>query len=475
MTVHGNFIAGEAAATTNATPNINPSDTRDVIGEFAQASADDVARASEAAREAFVKWSRTTPQQRADILFTVSDELFRRREELGEQLAREEGKTRAEGIGEVSRAAFVFRFFAGEVVRLGGERLPSVRPSIDVEITRHPVGVIGLITPWNFPIAIVAWKMAPALAFGNVTREGDIASGSASAWSLVDIVQRAGVTPGAVNLVMGEGRIVGEAVIEGVDAVSFTGSVKTGRSIVQSAARRMIPVQAEMGGKNPLVVLDDADLDTAVLCALDGSFFQTGQRCTASSRLIVTDGIHDRFVEALAQRLEALRIGHALNPDTQVGPAVSERQLEQDLRYADIGVQEGARKRVAGARLNRDTPGFYISPTLFVDTANEMRINREEIFGPVASVIRVKDYDEALATANDTEFGLSAGIVTTSHKYARDFQHNSESGLSMVNLATAGLDYHVPFGGRKSSSYGPREQGTYAADFYTVVKTTYVG
>jgi aldehyde dehydrogenase (NAD+) len=236
----------------------------------------------------------------------------------------------------------------------------------------------------------------------------------------------------------------------------------------------MIRLQCEMGGKNPLVVLDDADLDTAVSCAVDGAFFQTGQRCTASSRLIVTEGIHDRFVEAVVDRLKKLVIDNSLKPGTTVGPAVDQRQLDKDLRYLDIGRHEGAKVKLEGNALKRDTPGYYIAPTLFVDTTNQMQINREEIFGPIAAVIRVKDYDEALAVANDTVYGLSAGICSTSRKYVRHFQANAQSGLVMVNLPTAGLDYHVPFGGTKASSYGPREQGRYAEEFYTIVKTAYV-
>jgi aldehyde dehydrogenase (NAD+) len=236
----------------------------------------------------------------------------------------------------------------------------------------------------------------------------------------------------------------------------------------------MIPVQCEMGGKNPLLVLDDADLDTAVSCAVDGAFFQTGQRCTASSRLIVTEGIHDRFLHAVEERLRGLVVGHAQKPGTNVGPAVDDRQLEKDLRYIELGRKEGATVRIEGHPLERETPGYYLSPTLFADTTNDLRINREEIFGPVAAVIRVRDYDEGLALANDTEYGLSAGICTTSHKHARHFQAHAESGLVMVNLPTAGLDYHVPFGGTKASSYGPREQGSYAKDFYSVVKTSYI-
>lgn len=474
MAVQGHLIAGEWVGGSSAMDNVNPSDTNDIIGQFSLGTATDVKNAIAAARAAAPAWARTTTQARSDILFKVSSELLDRREELGELLAREEGKTRTEGIGEVTRAAQVFRFFAGETVRFGGEKVPSVRPGIDVEITREPVGVIGIITPWNFPIAIPAWKIAPALAYGNTVVFKPAELTPASGRVLVDIIQRAGTPAGVVNLVMGTGLVVGQAIIDGVDAVTFTGSVATGRKVVQAAASRMIRVQCEMGGKNPLVVLDDADFETAVACAVDGSFFQTGQRCTASSRLIVTEGIHDRFVAAVAERLDKIVIDHSLKPTTQVGPVVDQRQLDQDLKYIDIGEQEGAKKLVSGQRLNRETPGFYLSPTLFTETTNAMRINREEIFGPVASVIRVKNYDEALHVANDTDFGLSAGIITTSQKHARHFQANVQSGLTMVNLATAGLDYHVPFGGRKGSSFGPREQGRYAAEFYTIVKTSYV-
>lgn len=473
MTIFKNLVAGEWIEGVDAKRNINPSDTNDVIGEFASASRAQVDQAVAAARKAGPAWVSTAPQVKADILFKVSVELLDRREELGTLLAREEGKTKTEGMGEVGRAAQVFRFFAGEVVRLGGERLPSVRPAIDITVRREPVGVVGIITPWNFPIAIPSWKIAPALAFGNtvVFKPADLTP--AMGWALSDILHRSGLPAGVFNLVMGPGSVVGQAMVEGVDAVTFTGSVATGRKIVQGAAARMIRAQAEMGGKNPLVVLEDADLDVAIDCAVDGSFFQTGQRCTASSRLIVQEGIHDRFVAGVADRLKKLKIGHALQPDTQVGPVVEARQLEQDVSYIELGQRESANAVVSGQRLNRDTPGFYLSPTLFTETSNTMRINREEIFGPVAAVIRVKTYDEALSVANDTDFGLSAGIVTRSHKFARHFEANAQAGLTMVNLPTAGLDYHVPFGGRKASSYGPREQGSYAAEFYTIVKTSY--
>lgn len=453
--------------------DVNPSDTNDIVGEYAGASVADAAQALAAARTAFPAWAHSTAQVRADVLSRAGIELLARREEIGELLAREEGKTRAEGIGEVMRAGQIVQFFAGEALRLAGEKLPAVRAGVDIDVTREPIGVVGIITPWNFPIAIAAWKIAPALAFGNAVVFKPAELTPATAWTFIDILHRAGVPAGALNLLMGEGSVLGPAIIAGVDALSFTGSVTTGRDIAARAAARMVKLQLEMGGKNPLVVLDDADLDTAVDCAVKGAFFQTGQRCTASSRLIVADNIHDRFVGAVQTQMTKLKIGHALEAGTDIGPVVDQRQLDTDLRYLDIGRSEGARL-TGGEVLERGTPGFYLAPALFTDTHNRMKVNREEIFGPVATVIRVRDYDEALAVANDTDFGLTAGICTTSLKYARHFQAHAQAGLVMINLPTAGLDYHVPFGGRKASSHGPREQGRYAAEFYTTVKTTYI-
>jgi aldehyde dehydrogenase (NAD+) len=338
------------------------------------------------------------------------------------------------------------------------------------------VGVVGLITPWNFPIAIPAWKTAPALAYGNcvVFKPAELVPGSA--WALAEIISRAGVPEGVFNLVMGKGSVVGETFIRSPDvaAISFTGSVDVGRRIAAACGEGMKKFQLEMGGKNPLVVLDDADLKTAVSCAVQGAFYQTGQRCTASSRLIVTEGVHDRFVDAVVGEINQLVVDDALKPGTQIGPVVDQRQLDQDLRYIDIAKDEEAKLAWGGERLNRESPGFYLQPALFTETRNDMRINREEVFGPVATVIRARDYEEALAIANDTPFGLVSGICTTSLKHAQHFRQNTETGMAMVNLPTAGVDYHVPFGGRKGSSYGSREQGRYAVEFYTNVKTSYV-
>ena len=473
---HSNYINGQWVPGATWSKNINPSDVSDVVGEYAQADAAQTEQAIAAARAAAPAWANFNVQARADLLEKVGSEMIARKDELGTLLSREEGKTLPEGVGEVVRAGNVFKFFAGEVLRRVGELVPSVRPGIDVEVTREPLGVVGIISPWNFPTAIPAWKIAPALAYGNtvVFKPADLVPGSS--WAIAEILARAGIPAGAFNLVMGRGSVVGEALVNDprVDGISFTGSVDTGRKIAQKAVARMAKFQLEMGGKNPLVVLDDADLKTAVESAVNGAFFSTGQRCTASSRLVVTKGIHNKFVEALTERLKGLVVDNALKPGTHMGPVVDKSQLNQDLFYIEEGKKEGAKLAYGGNLLKREKEGFYLEPALFTETSNSMRINREEIFGPVATVLAAKDYDEALALANDTPFGLSAGIVTSSLKYAAHFRRNSQAGMVMVNLPTAGVDYHVPFGGRKGSSYGPREQGRYAVEFFTTVKTAYV-
>ena len=473
MDVLENLIGGAWVGGIEAAQNVNPSNTEDVIGEYARGDAASVDAAVEAAQAALPGWAFASPQVRHDLLDKVGADLMARREDLGRLLSREEGKTLAEGIGEATRAAQIFKFFAGEALRLGGEAIASVRPGIEVMIEREPMGVVGLITPWNFPIAIPAWKIAPALAFGNtvVLKPADLTP--ACAWEIAKSLEEAGCPDGVFNLVMGRGSTVGERMVEhpGIDAISFTGSVPVGRGIAVGCATTGKKVQMEMGGKNPMVVLDDADLEVAVSVSANGAFFSTGQRCTASSRLIVTAGIHDTFVEKLTAAAAELKVGDALDPETQIGPVVDQSQLDQNLSYVALAKEEGC--DVAGGE-RADGPGFFQRPAVFANATNEMRSSREEIFGPCASVIKVADYDEALATANDTEFGLSSGICTTSLKHASHYRRHAQSGMVMVNLPTAGVDYHVPFGGRKGSSYGPREQGSYAREFYTAIKTSYI-
>jgi aldehyde dehydrogenase (NAD+) len=470
------LINGEPVAGGADGESLNPSNLDDVVARYPKGGAREVDEAVKAARTAFPAWSQASPEVRSDVLDKAGALIMSRAKELGTLLSREEGKTLAEGTGEVMRAARILKYFAGEALRRHGQTLDSTRPSIDVETHREAIGVFGLITPWNFPIAIPAWKSAPALAFGNTVVLKPATPTPAIAHALGQILIEAGAPPGVFNLVIGEGG-VGRSIVShpDVDGISFTGSQEVGASVAEAAVKRQARVQLEMGGKNPLVVLDDADLERAVACAIDGAFYATGQRCTASSRIIVTEGIHDHFVEALAERARALRVGDALDPETQIGPAVSDQQLEQNLRYVDIAKGEGGKVLTGGEPLSLAKRGYYMAPTVIADTAPDQRINCEEVFGPVASTVRVRDYEEALEVANRGQFGLSAGIVTNSLKHARDFRRRIRAGMVMVNLPTAGVDYHVPFGGTRKSSYGAREQGFAAVEFYTQTKTVYIG
>ena len=468
------YIGGERVLADAPGLSLNPSNTDDVVARVPAGGQAEVDAAVQAARGAFPAWAEASPEVRSDLLDRVGSLILERRETLGRLLSREEGKTLPEGIGEVTRAGRIFKFFAGEALRRHGQNLDSVRPGVEIQTYRQAVGVFGLITPWNFPIAIPAWKAAPALAFGNTVVIKPAGPTPATAAAMAEIIFEAGVPAGVFNMLFGDGRM-GAALVDhpDVDGLSFTGSQAVGAGVALAAVKRQARVQLEMGGKNPLVVLDDADLDRAVAVALDGAYFATGQRCTASSRIIVQDGIHDRFVAALAERVKALRVGDALDPATQIGPAVNESQREQTYSYIDIARSQGGRVAAGGERIKGPHPGWYAQPTLIADTAQDMRINCEEVFGPVASTVRVKDYEEALSVANAGEFGLSAGVVTTSLKHARDFQRRAKAGMVMVNLPTAGVDYHVPFGGTRKSSYGAREQGFAAVEFYTQIKTAY--
>ncbi|MFK7754875.1 MAG: aldehyde dehydrogenase family protein [Sedimentitalea sp.] len=456
--------------------NRNPSDTSDLIGMYAQADASQLDAALAAARRAQPAWWAAGIQKRHDVLMAIGTELMARAEEIGRMLAREEGKPAAEGKGEVYRAGQFFTYFAGEVLRQHGDLAESVRPGIEIDVRREPVGVVAIISPWNFPVATPAWKIAPALAFGNAVVWKPANVTPASAIALTEIIARQDIPKGVFNLVAGPGRDVGQRLVESaeVDAISFTGSVPVGRGIAAAAMQNMTKVQMEMGSKNPLIVMDDADLDLAVMHAAGSAFGGTGQKCTAASRLIVHSAVHDAFVEKLVAAASAMKVGHALEAGTQLGPVVSESQLNQNLEYVGIGKGEGAELLCGGERLEMATEGYYMSPAVFVKSHNNMRINREEMFAPITAVQRADSYEEALTLANDTQFGLTAGIMTRSLARASHFRANMRAGCVMVNLPTAGTDYHVPFGGRGASSFGPREQGSYASEFYTTVKTAYV-
>jgi len=471
-----NFIAGEWVASDNAIENRNPSDITDLIGMYAQASPAQLQTAIDAAGPAQKAWQATGLEARQTALMTIGNTLMARADELGELLSREEGKPRAEGRGEIYRAGQFFTYYAAEVLRQIGDNADSVRPGIEIDVRRDPVGIVAVISPWNFPTATAVWKIAPALAFGNAVIWKPANLVPASAVALTEIIAEAGLPAGLFSLVMGAGSTIGDALVShpAVKAITFTGSVETGRRIAAAAIGNMPRMQMEMGSKNALVVMDDADIDLAVACAANGAFGGTGQKCTASSRLIVHDAVHDEFVEKLVAAAKQMVVGHALAEGTQIGPVVSDGQLAANLEYMDIARAEGGEVLCGGERLSLEHDGYYMSPCVIAGTDNGWRINREEMFAPIACVIRAGSYDEALAISNDTEFGLTAGIMTRSLARAADFRRRAETGVVMVNLPTAGTDYHVPFGGRGDSSYGPREQGQYAVEFFTSTKTAYI-
>lgn len=468
------WIGGVEISGGDPRPNVNPSDTRDIVSEFELAGGSAVLAAVDAARSAAEQWGRSSTAERARVLDQAGGEVLARAEDLGDTLAREEGKTLPEAVAEVQRAGHILKFHAGEAIRSSGEAVRSVRPDVDVSVTPEPVGVVATITPWNFPMAIPAWKIGPALAHGNTVVFKPASLVTESAWLLVDILHRAGLPPGVLNLVLASGSDVGDAIAghRDIDAVSFTGSTDVGQTILAAAQRHGARVQLEMGGKNPLLVAADADLEVAVTCAIQGAYFSTGQRCTASSRLIVVDRVYDEFVGRLTAGLNRLVVEDARRPGTDIGPMVDSSQLRTVVEALASASMDGATV-IGGRPLERTSPGWYLEPAIVLDTSNDDPLNRSEVFGPVAAVIRAADYDEGLALANDTEFGLTAGICTRSLAVAAHFRDHSNAGLVMVNLPTAGVDYHVPFGGRRASSFGPREQGSAARHFYTVTKTTY--
>ncbi|WP_283136555.1 aldehyde dehydrogenase family protein [Rhizohabitans arisaemae] len=468
--VDGRWVDGERR------PNLNPARPGETVAEYAAADRAVVKEAVDAAGRARPGWASTPVGERMRLLDRIGATILRRVEELAVLLSREEGKLLAEARGEVTRAGQTFRYYAHQLLQPEGEIYASTRERASAEVRRRPLGVVGVITPWNYPWAIPAWKVAPALAYGNTVVLKPAELVTASAGEMARIITDAGVPPGVFNLVMGDGPTAGEELLtsDGIDGVSFTGGTATGRHV----ARRCVEYgnkrfQLEMGGKNPLVVLDDADLEVAVRCALDGGFFSTGQRCTASSRLVVQSGIHDRFVDALTKATRALRVGDPLDERSQLGPVASPDQLARNLEYVEIGRREGATAVAGGDHTAEE--GQFMRPTLFVGARNDMRLAREEIFGPVSCVIKVDDFDEAVAVAGDTRYGLSSGIVTTSLSAAERFKRLSRSGIVTVNLPTAGTELHLPFGGTGESNHGPREQGAYARDFYTVPVTCYTG
>jgi aldehyde dehydrogenase (NAD+) len=460
------------------TPNRNPADTDDVIGDFASAGEADVSAAVEAAQRAFPGWRGTPMVKRGDILYKAANLLEARLEEVAEAMTREEGKTLPEARGETARGVAILRYYAGEASQPDGEVYPTALPNRMLYTKREPVGVIGLITPWNFPIAIPIWKIAPALVYGNTVIFKPAELTPLTAWHIVDVLTQAGLPKGVLNLVSGSGRIAGSALVANpvVKAMSFTGSNGVGREIQRKMMERGGKAQLEMGGKNPVVVLDDANLDLGVEMVTRGAMKSTGQKCTATSRVFVQKGIYRQFSEALVERVKSLRVGDGMDANTYLGPAVSHDQQQTVLEYLQIGQQEGAKVGAGGTVLTGGIydKGFYVQPTVFLDADVNSRLMQEEIFGPVVALSAVDTLDDAIEAANGVPFGLSAAIVSQDIGKIMRFVDGIQAGLVHVNDETAGAEPQVPFGGFKESSSHSREQGKAAREFYTQIKTIYM-
>ena len=474
-----NYIDGEWVAPDATFENRNPADTADLVGIFASGSCADVARAAAAAEAAFPAWAATPPPARGALLGKVADILEKNLDALARDMTREEGKTLPEAKGETMRSINIFRYFAGEGARQPGIVVPSERPDVFMWAERKPLGVVSLITPWNFPSAIPAWKLAPALVAGNTVLLKPASAAPLSAWRIVAACHTAGIPPGVVNCLCGSGAEVGDALVSQAEvrALSFTGSCEVGLVLHAKASARRIRIQLEMGGKNPTIVLNDAKLEKAVANTVNAAMFSTGQKCTATGRVIVEEAIYDRFVSALVESAKQLTVGNGLMEAIQIGPAIDQAQLETNQRYCRIAAQEGC-KIECGGRILSDgdySKGYFFAPTVITGVSNQMRIAREEVFGPVLAVIKAQNFEDAMELANDTEFGLSASIQTQDVSRVFKFVKGIQAGLITVNLPSAGVEYQLPFGGTKGSSFGPKEQGPTALDFYTDYKTIYLG
>ncbi len=481
MRTYQNFIGGEWAAAMSGQShrNLNPADTREVVAEYPASAKDDAVAAIDAAKKAYAGWAAMTPVARGRILSKASQILESRKVELAEILTREEGKTLAESAGEVQRAIDIFRFFGGLSYTLGGQTLPHDLPQQLLYTRREPLGVVALITPWNFPIAIPAWKMAPALVSGNAVVIKPATQSPALTLELAKALADAGLPKGVLNVVVGDGRVVGGELAShpAVVALSFTGSYGVGNQIYQQLARRMARAQMEMGGKNPTIVLADADLDLAAKLVAIAGFGLTGQACTATSRVIVEKGVADRFAQKLVERAGAIKVGNGLREGVTMGPAVSKQQLAGNLEYVDIATGEGAKVFCGGQRLTEGdfAHGHFMQPTVLVNVTPKMRIACEEVFGPVVSIITVENFEEAIRVANGVDVGLSASIVTRDLRKALLYTEQIEAGVVKVNQISTGLALQAPFGGvKKSSTDSFKEQGAGAIEFYTKLKTVYL-
>ncbi|MBK9170972.1 MAG: aldehyde dehydrogenase family protein [Bryobacterales bacterium] len=473
-----NYINGEWVGGAATFENRNPANTDEIVGLFAKGTAQDMAAAAEAASNAFPAWSAMPGPARGNILFKAADIMEKKFDQLGEEMTREEGKTLPEAKGEVRRTINIFRYFGSEGSRLPGYVVPSERDRVHMFAIRKAIGVVGLVTPWNFPSAIPAWKLAPALICGNTAIVKPASAAPLSAWRIVEALHEAGAPKGVVNFIAGSGGELGRALVEakGLKAISFTGSCQIGEWLHGEASKRRLRIQLEMGGKNPTIVCADADFNSAVENVVNAAFFSTGQKCTATSRAIVDEAIYDRFVQALVERTAKLKVGNGMEPGVHIGPAVDQGQLDTVLHYIEVGKKEAGAPKIGGNRLTGGDydKGYFVEPTIFADVTEEMVIAKEEIFGPVLAVMKAKNFQDALRIANNSPFGLSASVQTTNVANTFDFVYGMEAGLITVNLPSAGVEYQLPFGGTKESSFGPKEQGPAALDFYSDYKTIYL-
>jgi alpha-ketoglutaric semialdehyde dehydrogenase len=482
--VFGNYINGEWITEGRGTfENRNPANTDEVVGLFVKGTAADIDAAAAAAEAAFPAWSTMAGPARGNLLHKVADILDRNFESIAADMTREEGKTLPEAKGEVRRSINIFRYFAGEGSRLGGTIVPSERDRVHMFAFRKPIGVVGLVTPWNFPSAIPAWKIAPALICGNTLVVKPASVSPLSAWRIIEACHEAGIPKGVINFVCGSGGELGAALVNAkpLKAISFTGSCEIGNWIHAEASKRRLRIQLEMGGKNPTIVLNDADFASAVENTVNAAMFSTGQKCTATSRVIVEEGIYDKFVAAVVERTKKLKVGDGIKAGVDIGPAVDKGQLETNLKYIEIAKKEGLEPLCGGKQLTGTGPngedlskGYFFEPTVFADVTEAHTIAQEEIFGPVLAIMKAKDFEDCMRIANNVPFGLSASVQTTNLSRVYEFIYRMEAGLLTVNLPSAGVEYQLPFGGTKDSSFGPKEQGPAAMEFYSDYKTVYL-
>ena len=473
---HGLYIDGSWQSVGATFESIDPTHPDRVLGHFAAASATDVAEAVGAARAAAKGWAETTAVARGEILYRAAERLATEVEHFSATIVQEEGKTIDEARAEMTRAVAVLRWFAGEAIQPNGDVHPSGREGTLLYSVREPLGVVAVITPWNFPVALPAWKIAPALAFGNTVVWKPSELTPLCATLLVDLFEAAGLPPGVLNMITGMPAEIGDELTghEDVDAISFTGSLRVGRHIQARAVPRGVKVQLETGGKNPAIVMDDADLDRAVELVVRGAMWSTGQKCTASSRALVLPGIREAFTEALLKRVGSLRVGDPLAPETEIGPLVSGTQRERVQGYLDRAAGEGQEPVTDGRSAVEQLPGFFVAPTVYLDVDPASALGTEEIFGPVLALIEVEDLDQAMEVAEAVEFGLSASIFTRDLATAMRFARTIKTGMAHVNRETAGAEPQAPFGGAKASSSHSREQGKAAAEVVTETKTVYI-